>query len=361
MTKREIIKNLITRKPAERMGWNEHFWPHILENSWNAQGYPKDVPFGKEFDLDIQSTYWYTLTAPRPDLEAVLEETQEWVVKRNGWGSILKNWKHQAGTPEHVGFTLTSVEAWKKDFKDAVQSLNVIPSAENIKLIKTNYDIARTDDRFQTMSMGSIFEMLRLVMGDVFMLESLILEKEMVHEFNEIAIKKIIEHFEYIFKNVGLPDGMHIYDDLGYTAAPFCGKDLHNEMILPYHKKLHSFFKDYNLPIILHTCGDFRIHIPAIIESGVDCIQALEAKTGMDVVKLAEAYKDKLCFMGNINVMELESGNRERIKNEILYKINGMKKLKAPYIFMSDHSISPAVKLEDYRYMAELFWKNCKY
>jgi uroporphyrinogen-III decarboxylase len=124
-----------------------------------------------------------------------------------------------------------------------------------------------------------------------------------------------------------------------------------------------DFVRRFNLdlPIILHTCGDFRPHIESIIESGVDCIQALEAKTGMNVVKLAEQYKDRLCFMGNIDVRALESGDRKRIQEECLGKLNGMKALRAPYVFMSDHSIPPSVTVADYEFMLELFWKNCRY
>ena len=87
----------------------------------------------------------------------------------------------------------------------------------------------------------------------------------------------------------------------------------------------------------------------------------MEAKTGMNVVKLAEQYKDKLCFMGNIDIRALESGSRERIKEECLGKLNGMKALRAPYVYMSDHSIPPSVTVSDYEYMLELFWQNCRY
>jgi len=31
------------------------------------------------------------------------------------------------------------------------------------------------------------------------------------------------------------------------------------------------------------------------------------------------------------------------------------------YVFMSDHSIPPSVKVSDYEYMLELFWENCRY
>jgi hypothetical protein len=57
----------------------------------------------------------------------------------------------------------------------------------------------------------------------------------------------------------------------------------------------------------------------------------------------------------------LESGDRDRIRGECLGKLNAMKELRAPYIYMSDHSIPPSVSVSDYEYMLELFWMNCRY
>ena len=360
MTKREIIKTLLAKECPERVGLNESFWPHIIENAWGEQGVEPETDFDKHFNLDLRSISWFSVPGPREDLKMVVEESDEWIVNRDTWGASIKTWKHKAGTPEHVDFMVSTPEIWKEEFRDALQALD--PTAHlNPERFKKRYNEAMAGEEFVTYSGLFVFEELRKVLGDVTMLESLLLEPEWVHDFCTLITDKYLEFFEFVFNNIGLPDGMHMYDDLGYTAAPFVSPACHREMVHPYHKKLFSMFKDYNLPIILHTCGDFRPHIPCIIESGVDCIQAMEAKTGMNVLTLAEQYKDSLCFMGNINIQELESGDRDRIKTECLGKLNGMKKLRAPYVFMSDHSIPPTVKLEDYEYMLELFWENCEY
>ncbi len=360
MTKREIIKSLLAKEIPERVGLNESFWPFIIENAWGKQGIEPRTNFENRFDLDLQSISWFGVPGPRPDLECVVEESEEWIVNRNSWGASFKTWKHKAGTPEHVAFMVSNPDIWKNDFRDALESIDVRDHVD-LNALKHDYTEAMAGERFVTYSGLFVFEDLRRILGDVTMLESLLLEPEWIHDFCSLVTRKYIEHFELLFNEVGLPDGLHIYEDLGYTAAPFASPTCHREMILPYHKQLFGFFKDHNLPIILHTCGEFRPHIDSIIETGVDCIQAIEAKTGMDVVQMAETYKDKLCFMGNIDIRALESGNRDKIKDECLTKLNGMKALRAPYVYMSDHSIPPSVTVEDYEYMLELFWDNCKY
>lgn len=360
MQKREIIKMLLARQRPGRVGLNEHFWPFICENAWQAQGIPTGTDFVTRFNLDIRSIAWYRSPDPRPDLAATLEESDDWVVKRDGWGVSVKTWKHKAGTPEHVGFTIESPEVWKREFRDAFEAIDVRTRVD-LPTLRKQYAEAMAGETFITYSGLFVFEELRRVLGDVTMLESMLLEPEWIHDFCSRVTHKCMAFFEWLFREVGLPDGVHIYEDLGYTAAPFVSPACHRAMILPYHKKLFGMFKDYRLPIILHTCGDFRPHIDSLIESGVDCIQALEAKTGMNVVSLAETYKDALCFMGNIDVRTLESGNRDWIREECLGKLNGMKALRAPFVFMSDHSIPPSVRVSDYAYMLDLFWKNCWY
>ena len=358
--RRDIIKALLAKEIPERMGLHEKFWPFLFRNRWHDEGFPQGADATENFNLDLRQMTWCRMPEPRPDLAATIEETDEWIVTRNGWGATYKYWKHQDGVREHVDFMVTTPEAWHEGFRDAALAIDV-RTMFNVEERRAEYARNMAEGRFVAFSGSFVFEEMRNTMGDFAMLESLLLEPEWIHDFNRVVTQKNLEYYDCLFREVGLPDGMFIYDDLGYTAAPFASPACHREMVLPYHKELFGFFKDHGLPVILHTCGDFRPHLDALVEAGVDCIQTLEAKTGMNVVKLAEQWKDKLCFMGNIDVRVLETGDRKRIEEECLGKINGMKALRAPYVFMSDHSISMGVKLADYEYMLDLFWKNCRY
>jgi uroporphyrinogen decarboxylase len=360
MTPREVIKALLNKEIPDRVGVNESFWPHLIENAWAQQGIEPGTDLARRFDLDITGVQFFWVPDPRPDLAETVEETDECITRRDGWGSIKKEWKHKAGVPEHVGFTITSPEIWKSDFRDAARAIDVREHTD-VEGIRSRLETLRAGDRYIEYSVATVFEEMRRILGDVTMLESLLLEKEFIHDFCTTIVDKEIEYFQLLFDECGLPDGVHVYDDLGYTMAPFASPDCHREMVLPHHKRLVDLFKDHGLGVILHTCGDFRPHLPAIVEAGFDCVQALEAKTGMNVVDLAREWGEKLCFMGNIDVRVLESGDRAAIEQEVLGKFNGMKELRAPYVFMSDHSISPSVDVADYEYALQLYRDNCAY
>lgn len=360
-SRRAIISELLAKRCPERMGLHEHFWPYIGENAWYAQGYPKGTDSEHFFDLDIHPLpIWVGAAGPRPDLKAVLEEDAESRLVRSDWGAVTRTWKYKAGTPEHVDFMVTRPDVWYREFREPFRALKPLDGTDFAKLKQALAD-RRADDRFVTIGGLQVFELMRAIMGDVAMLEAVLLEPDWVQDFCTCMIDHLIATYARIFQEVGLPDGIHIYEDLGYTQAAFVSPSCHCALVLPHHQRLFRFFKDHGLPIIFHTCGDFRPHLPAIVAAGADCIQALEAKTGMDVVALAKEWKDRLCFMGNLDVRAFESGDRRRIASEVVGKIEGMKALRAPYIVMSDHSIPPSVHLDDYRYALDLMRRNCHY
>jgi len=357
MTTRERFSRMFSHQAADRVPIMDNPWPTTLER-WHSEGMPKDANWQEFFGLDRGAGFGAD-NSPRFE-HRTIEETDEWRISRNAWGSTFKHWKHRAGTPEHIEFAVSSPEVWKNEFREAFRAIDMRKQID-WNGMRQAYKDATATDKFVETSGLFIFEDMRRILGDVTMLESMLLEPEWIQDFCTVLTDKYMEYFEIFLSEVGVPDGAHIYEDLGYTQATFISPALHRELVFPHHKRLFDLFKSYKLPVILHTCGEIRPHIPAIIESGVDCIEPLEAKTGMNVLELAQQYKGQVCFMGNIDVRELESGDRERMKKEVLTKLKGMTAMKLPYIFMSDHSISPAVKLADYEYMLELFWENSRY
>jgi uroporphyrinogen decarboxylase len=166
---------------------------------------------------------------------------------------------------------------------------------------------------------------------------------------------------EYLFREVGLPDGMWFYEDMGYTNAPFISPKFYQEQIFPHHQRLFDFIHQYNIPIIMHSCGKIRPYLPDIQKAGVDCLQVLEAKAGQNVLEFAECVDNKMAFMGNLNIVPFETNDYKLISDEILPKLAGIKKNRIPYIFHSDHSIPKSVKLETYKHILEIYHKNKMY
>jgi uroporphyrinogen decarboxylase len=351
---------IIDKQPADRVGVYEHFWPETIRDYWLKEGYPnKDLPPGDHFGHDIEALWTFSGPGPFKGQEDTIEETDEWKISKNDFGGICKTWKNKSGTPEHCGFTIKNRADWDaaKGVLLELDTKRLLPETARQTLAK-----ARQTERFSTFGGIFLFETMRAMIGDLEMLPALLLEPQWIHDICRVYTDFYKRHWAYLLDTVGRPDGVFIYEDLGFTNGLFCSPKLLREIILPYYKELFGMFKqDYGLPVILHSCGDIRRAVPLIIEAGVDCLQPMEAKAGVNVLELADTYGNKLAYMGNIDVTVLNQNDKKKVRAEVERKMGGMIQRRMPYILHSDHSIPPDVRLATYQFMLELHREQGNY
>jgi uroporphyrinogen decarboxylase len=363
MNSREIIANLLSRSPPKQVGLHESFWEDTLRK-WTGQGYPVDeegkpVDAVLHFGLDLCGASGKFDIMPLRDVDEVVDESAEWVLKRNGAGAVLRWWKEKSGTPEHVDFTMTDRKVWEREYRPHLLEvdrgrIDLDQGREFLKL--------RRDQGLWTYN-GYMFlwELMRASMGDVTMFESLLTDPDWIHDFNRVYTDFYKAHLAIVLEEVGLPDGFWIFEDLGYRNGLYCSPKVLDELILPYYKELVDFLHGYGLPVLLHSCGGVSDAVSRIAQVGFDGLHPMEVKAGCDVVRFAEQYGDKLIFVGGLDVRILESGDRSLIRTSIVDLLSRMKDVGARYVFGSDHSISTNVDYADYQYAVEVYHENKMY
>jgi len=91
--------------------------------------------------------------------------------------------------------------------------------------------------------------------------------------------------------------------------------------------------------------------VPELIEIGLDALNPLEVKAGMDPAHLKATYGDKLVLHGGINAMLWDDIDKiEAVIRELLPIL----KEGGGYIFQEDHSIPDSVSLDNYRRIVEV-------
>lgn len=342
------------------MGLFEHWWEDTLQD-WERQGFPKGVDVVDYFNHDIRPlTGGFNQTEAIVGQKIVVEETDDTIVTINGWGAKLRHWKHKAGTPEHIGFDLTDEDIWREKYRPHLLDLDT-RRITDIETAKANYRKHMSGDKWCCYTNLLVVEMMRASMGDITMLESAYLNPKWIHDFCDVVTNMLVTHYEYVFSEVGVPDGMFFYEDMGYTYGAIMSPDLQRELIFPYHKRLVDFVHSYNIPIILHSCGKIRPFLRSIHESGVDCLQVLEAKAGQHVAEMAAAVDNRMAFMGNLNILAFETNDPPQLDKEIIPKLDAARENRIPYVFHSDHSIPKTVTPKTYEYALELFHKHGHY
>jgi len=183
-------------------------------------------------------------------------------------------------------------------------------------------------------------------------MESMKLEPDLVNDvFTTITDMNIAVCEDLLARGYEL-DGAWIWGDIAYSRGTFFSPRMYREILWPFHKRLVGFFRARGLPVVYHSDGDLRAVIDLLIEAGVTCLQPLEAKAGMDLLKLKREYGGRLAFMGNID-FEVIARGPESAEEEIRLKV-GLGKEGGGYIYHSDHSVPPKVSLDEYRRVLDL-------
>jgi len=363
-TSREVVDGLLRGNLAERIGLHDGIWGDTLRKWVEEEAYPMDeagnpVSQVEFFDYDLQGVGGWFDKLPIRGFSEVEDETDAWTVTRNGAGAALKYWKNKSGTPEHIDFRMTSRKVWDRDYRP----LLVEPSRERLKVDETrgNLTKAREGDRWTFHGDLFLWELMRCSMGDVCMLESLILDPDWIHDYNRVYTDCYKAHYKILIEEAGKPDGIWIYEDLGYANGLYCAPKVMEELIFPYYQELVEFFHGYDLPVVLHACGGIAEALPLIVQAGFDGLNPMQAAAGCDVVELAEKYGDRLAFVGGLDKMVYESGDRERQRREVEQLLGALKERGARYVFGSDHSVSTNVALADFQYVVDVYREHMWY
>jgi hypothetical protein len=369
---RDVIQALLVDRQPVRVGLREvNIWPETFR-AWVQQGYPTEPVTGAEgaatqrpvdwvahFGYDMARTGGAIAHEPILGLREMIEETEAWEIARNGAGAAYKRWKNGSGTPEHIDFHMNSRTIWERDYRPHLLSVD----PRRVDLATTKQELARRRSQglwtyYQNMF---VWETMRQCLGDVCMYESLVLDPEWIHDFNRVYTDFYKAHYRVLFEEAGVPDGIRLCDDLGYKNGLFCSPRMLARLFMPYFAEIVAFFHSYGLIVELHSCGNVTQALPLIVEAGFDILNPLENKAGCDPLKLAEQYGDKLAFIGGLDARVLESGDRGLIRRRVIELVEGMKLRGARYVFGSDHSLTPLIRLTAYRYAVEVFWEHAQY
>ena len=126
----------------------------------------------------------------------------------------------------------------------------------------------------------------------------------------------------------------------------------------PFHKKACDWAHGKGIYAHLHSCGNINALIPDIIDAGVDALNPLEVKAGMDAIALKRQYGDALVLHGGINAVLWS--DQHQIVDEINRLVPILKE-NGGYIFSSDHSIPNDVSLENFQEIVSAVKKAGQY
>jgi len=338
MTSRERIQRMYEHREADRVPIIDSPWAGTIRR-WHQEGMPSNVDWCDYFGTDKMAEINIDIS-PRYE-SRIIEETDRYYIDIDSWGVTSKHFKEEDSTPEFLDFKITTQEDWEKAKLRMTLEDDRIPW----QYLKNNFETWRQEGHWIRGVFWFGFDVTHSGMtGTETMLIAMLEEPEWVEDMFDTYLQRSITLFDRIWDAGYHFDEMFWYDDMGYKGTSFFSPNIYRSLLQPYHKKAVDWAHDHGIVSQLHSCGNLNALLPDIVATGVDALNPIEIKAGMDVIKLKKEYGDKLLLRGGINAVNWD--NTEIILAEINEKIPVLKE-NGGFIFSSDHSIPNSVSFEN--------------
>ena len=262
---------------------------------------------------------------------------KENALKIDSWGRLYKNdWYAWDGVFKNE----KTLQSWK---------LLKIPSTKKLKELKKFYPQIRGKLSI-LLSLPGLFEKSWQSMGFIFF--SKLLKKKKFEFINEVInffysyTKRLIKTLQKI--------GIQIFifaDDCGYNQREFIPVSIWRKLFLEKYIKLVEIIHEKNGVAVLHSDGYIINLMDSFIEIGFDAIQSLEPNSGVNIFELFRKYKDKICFIGNIDITYLIYWTPIEIKEYVEKLISKARRWDCFLIVSPTQQINSTVNPENVRMM----------
>jgi len=369
LKKLKRIQKTLRHQEPDQVPISDFFWGGFVKRWQKELGLSPSASPYYHYDLD------WIVTVPNMDpfirSFEVLRENSEEVVVRTGFGAVMRK-KFDAPMPEFVAFDTDTIEKLERlRFDDPYDKRRYFEAGDN--------QIAGVGDGFERNSpawvetvkclrpdfpvFGSIIEcnecLTRLIGPESNMLWIGLYPERMGKVINRIGQFYLDCAKAQIDAAKGLLDGFVIWGDVAYKNNMFFSPDYWRSYFKPWVKAIADHAHSKGLLVIYHGCGNISSILGDYIEIGIDAMNPLEAKAGLDAVNLRRLYGHKLGICGNSDMQIWETGDKEQIRKEVLRKLNAAK--GGGYIFQSDHSVASNISGQTYDMIVKLVRENGNY
>ena len=352
MTSKERFARMFEHREADRVPIVDSPWEGTLLR-WQREGMPAGADWRDFFNVDKYEAINLDIS-PQYE-EKVIEETDKYKITTTSWGITLKNFKVPDSTPEFLDYRVNTPEAWEEAKKRMSVSRDRIPWA----YLKAHYPKWIADGRWITGNFWFGFDVAHSWMaGTETILIAMLEEPEWFVDIVNTFLDRTIGLYNILWDEGYHFDSIFWYDDMGYKERTFFSNELYARLLMPAHKRAIDWAHNHGIKAHLHSCGDIMARVPQLVDIGLDALNPIEIKAGMDLLGLKQKYGDKLVFHGGADAVKLDK------PAEIIPYIEEtlpVVKQNGGYIFSSDHSIPNTVSLDTYRQIVDTVKKYGSY
>ncbi|MBN2580353.1 MAG: hypothetical protein JXB10_15315 [Pirellulales bacterium] len=370
MTSRERVKAALRFQRPDRLPTNESPWEQTAE-AWYRQGIPRETSLADYFSFDISTMYLDV--SPRFEMKVLCREGGH-ITYEDRFGYTIRKPEGISATLHFQRHVTTDQAAWERiknrfalsddpaepariDDQSYFGHFDPYPIWEEAL---AKYRRISAENRYLLFVFYGPWEATWRHRGFENLLMDVAVDPEWVRDMAQTYQTLVIDVLRRCIQRGMKPDGVLTIEDLGSGHGPLFSPRTWIKIFQPEAARLGEFLRKNGVDFWMHSDGAIGPLIDHFVDAGLQVLNPLEAKAGMDVVELRQRYGTNLSFYGNIDATKMY-GPRDVLEAELKRKVPVA--CSGGYILHSDHSCPPEVTLERYQWILDraraIFEKEC--
>ncbi|MFW5982665.1 MAG: uroporphyrinogen decarboxylase family protein [Candidatus Brocadiia bacterium] len=344
---RDQYLDYMTFRSVDRPLFVELFGPLVgLEEQWREQGATEEQIELRAFGFDYVRRHGVNVnTGMQGGFEPeVLEETEDYVLKRDGYGRTVKLCKGVATIALPQDYPVTDMESWEK-VKPHYQFSQDRFGDGWIERAKE----ARSSGALIVASIPGGYDEPRQLMGEERACMAYYQQPELMHDILNTIGETAQRVLERVSDRIQI-DQLSVHEDFAGKSGPLVGPKQVEDFIGPYYRRVWDMLQSRGASLFQQDSdGYIEPVLDSLMEAGLNSSLPMEPAAGMDIVKMRKKYGDELAMLGGIDKHVIRR-SREEIREELEYKLQPMMQRSGGTVFGLDHRIPTGTPFELYKY-----------
>ena len=280
-------------KQADRIPVTDSPWNATIER-WQREGMPTDHEL-RGLLRPRSHCHDPASTTPANTRERVLEPDTNTplTLYTSRWGATQKEWRHAASTPEFLDFTVVEPPA---SWAEAKARIPPPPDRIDWAHLEQNYPIWKQKGYWLRATLWFGFDVTHSwIVGTERMLFALSDNPEWCMDMFSHMLEVNLNLLDMVWDAGYQLVSVFWWDDMGYKHSQFFSLRMYAHLLKPFHQRAIEWAHAKGIKAYLHSCGDVNLFVPELVGLGLDALNPLEVKGGINPVHLKQTYGNAPC------------------------------------------------------------------
>jgi len=204
----------------------------------------------------------------------------------------------------------------------------------------------------------AVFGSTRSAFGFLFILLGLENLADAIYNEPEL-LEEAIEAADAFWTKLGMKliecgcDALYVANDMGMNGRTLISPNQLREFFFPSFRKQVKAWKDAGGRVLLHSCGNINAILEDLADCGIDAINNIQVRAGMNLAEAKARIGDRVTIVGNVDATGIMCQSNKQLIADAIQEVVDTAGQDGSLIIATDHSFHEGIPTENVLYFLD--------